>query len=83
MDVLLALLASGELDEQVGEAGVAEEPLFRLLTVLVHGVTHYREVYKGSLHHIFDVFFLKMVAQHDRQNGRNELMYLRHGHRCV
>jgi hypothetical protein len=26
---------------------------------------------------------LKMVAQHDRQNGRNELMYLRHGHRCV
>lgn len=45
VDVLLALLTSSELYEQVGVARVAKESLFRLFTIFVHGVTHYREIH--------------------------------------
>ena len=40
LDVLLTLLASSELDEQVGVAWVAEESLFGLLTVFVHCIAY-------------------------------------------
>jgi hypothetical protein len=44
LNVRSTFLTSGKLDEEVGEASVAEEPLLGFLGVLVHGVSHHLEV---------------------------------------
>lgn len=65
LDIESSLLAFGELDEEVGEARVGEEPLLGLLGVLVHGVSDHLEVNASSLDHLLDILFLEMVAQDD------------------
>lgn len=43
--ILPARQAGGEFDEEEGHAGVGEESLFRLLAVLVHGVSDQVEIH--------------------------------------
>ncbi len=45
LDELEAELAGGEPGEEEGEGGVLEEPLLRILAILVHRVSHQVEVY--------------------------------------
>jgi hypothetical protein len=69
LNVRSTFLTSGKLDEEVGEASVAEEPLLGFLGVLVHGVSYHLEIDRSSLHHFLDIFFLEMVAQNDGEYG--------------
>ena len=63
------MLALGELDEKVSEAGVAEEPLLSFLGVLVHSVSDHLEVDRSSLDHFLDILLLEVVAQNDGEDG--------------
>jgi hypothetical protein len=65
LDVVLALLALSELDEEVSEAWVCEITFLGLLAVLVHGVSHHLEVNGCALDHFPDVLFLEMVRKND------------------
>lgn len=77
------MLALGELDEKEGETGVVEELLLRFLGVLVHGVSDHLEVDGSTLDHLFDIFLLEVVAEHDAQDGGGELEDLRRVHRAL
>jgi len=65
LDVGFSLLTLSELDEKVSKAWVGEEPLFGFLGVLVHGISYHLEVYRSSLDHFLDIFFLEVMAQDD------------------
>lgn len=69
LDVRPALLALSELDEEVSEASIAEEPLLGFLRVLVHGISDHDEVDGSATHHLLDIFLLEMVTQNDGQDS--------------
>lgn len=69
LDVRLSLLAFSELDEEVSEASVAEEPLLGFLRVLVHGISDHDEVNRSARDHLLDIFFLEVVTQNDGQDS--------------
>ena len=69
MDVLLPLLAGGELDEEVSEAWVAKKSFFGFFAVLIHSISNQIEIHQSALDDIFDIFFLEVVTQNDGQEG--------------
>ena len=67
------MAALTELNEEERHASISEVALLCSLGVPVHGITHKAEVHWSTLGDAFDVLFLEVVRQDDREDSWGEL----------
>lgn len=68
-DVILSFVAGGKLNEKESHARILEVSFLSFLAVLVHCVSHELEVDMTPTDHLLDVFLLKVVTQHNREDS--------------